>query len=191
MENINELNNLKEISNEDEKRHLNEDGVIICEPLEFEMEQIGEEDSLVEKQEKDDETQQNIALETQIESPEEIVLGEDNKENFELNDCFCNDVSIDEILVDYNGEIENFQREERLKMAKSRFDSIRCDRKVSVYAKTNSAGYIIELASDIFLNDFENWTKIDEGDGDKFVHPQISYFEDGLCDEQGNYNHKL
>jgi hypothetical protein len=74
---------------------------------------------------------------------------------------------------------------------KVKFDDLRCERRVSVYAKINKDGYITALASDIFLKNFEGWTKIDEGDGDRFVHPQVSYFEDDLVDNNGKFKYKL
>ena len=125
---------------------------------------------------------------------EEIILGGD-----ELEPCI-----FDEPLTDLNHDMLeqedlklNFEQdqivqdENILQHAKAYFDSIKCERKVSVYAKVNREGYITNLASDIFLKNFEGWIKIDEGDGDEYVHPQTSFFEDGLSDECGNYKHKL
>lgn len=65
------------------------------------------------------------------------------------------------------------------------------DEKISVYIKTNSDGYIIEVGSDIFIKDLTGWTKIDEGNGDKYAHAQSQYFDKPLVDELGNYNYKF
>lgn len=45
-----------------------------------------------------------------------------------------------------------------------------------VYVRTDSAGCIISVNSDAFLQDVEGWTQIDEGEGDKYHHAQGNYF---------------
>ncbi len=50
-------------------------------------------------------------------------------------------------------------------------------RKIGVYVKYDSEGKIIDVNSDIFLESYEGWTKIDEGYGDKYAHAQSQYFE--------------
>lgn len=60
-----------------------------------------------------------------------------------------------------------------------------------VYAKTDSAGSIISVNSDVFLPDTDGWTQIDEGEGDRYHHAQGNYLEDGLTNEFGIYRYKL
>lgn len=62
---------------------------------------------------------------------------------------------------------------------------------IEVFAKVNSEGYIVEIASSIFLKNTEGWKKIDEGFGDKFAHAQSEYFSTELTDENGNFIYKL
>ena len=76
-------------------------------------------------------------------------------------------------------ELENF------------YNSIGYERKVGVYVKTNAQGYIIDVKSDIFEKNLDGYVKIDEGDGDRYVHAQTCYFEEPLSDESGNYRYKL
>ena len=56
--------------------------------------------------------------------------------------------------------------------------------------KINDAGYITDVNSDIFIKEFEEWIKIDEGCGDKFAHAQSNYFKMPIVDESGNYQIK-
>lgn len=60
-----------------------------------------------------------------------------------------------------------------------------------VYVKTDSNSVITEINSDVFLDSVEEFTMIDEGNGDKYVHAQGNYLEHGLIDECGRYNYKL
>ena len=62
--------------------------------------------------------------------------------------------------------------------------------KIGVYIKANADGYITEVGSDIFIKDFTGWTKIDEGNGDKYAHAQSQYFEKPLINDNGAYNYK-
>lgn len=62
---------------------------------------------------------------------------------------------------------------------------------IGVYIKTNSDGFVTEILSDIFINNFGGWKKIDEGYGDKFAHAQTQYFDKPLKDSNGNYQIKL
>lgn len=71
------------------------------------------------------------------------------------------------------------------------FDSVKCCRKTGVYVKINSDGFITDVNSDIFIDNLEGWTKIDEGEGDKYDHAQSQYFDSPLIDEFGNYTHKM
>ncbi len=60
----------------------------------------------------------------------------------------------------------------------------------SVYIKTDSNGNITDINSDVFIEDTENWIKIDEGTGDKYAHAQGNYFSEGLITENGIYRYK-
>ena len=60
---------------------------------------------------------------------------------------------------------------------------------VSVYIKINEYNKIIAVNSDIFINDTENWLKIDEGTGDKYAHAQGNYFDKPLIDDRGLHNY--
>lgn len=64
------------------------------------------------------------------------------------------------------------------------------DYKIGVYVRTDSQNNIIEINSDIFIQDLTGWIKIDEGNGDKFAHAQSQYFDKPLVDDNGNYNYK-
>ena len=65
------------------------------------------------------------------------------------------------------------------------------DIKYTVYAKTNENGIITAINSSAFLTDTMDWTAIDEGEGDKYLHAQNNYLPDGLMDENGIFNYKL
>ena len=60
-----------------------------------------------------------------------------------------------------------------------------------INVKINKEGFVTHINSDIFISDFTDWEKIDEGYGDKFAHAQNLYFDKPLIDEQGNYIIKL
>ena len=62
---------------------------------------------------------------------------------------------------------------------------------IKVYVQTDSNSIITQIDSSIFLFNVEGWTKIDEGQGDKYSHAQGSYLEKGLVDNEGKYNYKL
>lgn len=64
------------------------------------------------------------------------------------------------------------------------------ENKISVYIKTDSNGNITDVNSDIFIEDTENWIKIDEGTGDKYAHAQGNYFSESLTTENGIYRYK-
>ena len=59
-----------------------------------------------------------------------------------------------------------------------------------VYIKKSTDNVIININSDIFLQDTTGWIEIDEGDGDKYAHAQSQYLEKGLMDEKGRFNYK-
>lgn len=64
-------------------------------------------------------------------------------------------------------------------------------RAVGVYVKVNEEGFVTDVRSDLFIENFDGWKKIDEGDGDKFVHAQACYFDKPLVDDLGNFQVKL
>ncbi len=55
---------------------------------------------------------------------------------------------------------------------------------IGVYAKYDENGNIIEVNSDIFIKNFDGWTKIDEGYGDRYAHAQSQYFNEPLFMKQ-------
>lgn len=60
-----------------------------------------------------------------------------------------------------------------------------------VYIKVNETHEITDVNSDVFIEkeDIPNWVKIDEGNGDKYVHAQGNYFEKPLRNEEEQYNY--
>ena len=71
------------------------------------------------------------------------------------------------------------------------YNNIKCDRVIGVYVKVNSNGYITDVTNDMFTKNLDGFIKIDEGDGDRFVHAETSYFEESITNENGNYRYKL
>lgn len=61
---------------------------------------------------------------------------------------------------------------------------------IKVYVKVDTNNVIININSDIFIKDTENWIQIDKGRGDRFAHAQTNYLENGIYDSDG-YNYKL
>lgn len=61
------------------------------------------------------------------------------------------------------------------------------DKPIGVYVKVNQDGFVTDVNSEIFIKDFTDWKKIDEGYGDRFSHPQGNYFNRLLLDENGKY----
>lgn len=61
----------------------------------------------------------------------------------------------------------------------------------SVYVKTNGSGYITAVNSSAFLADTTDWTKIGEGNGDRYHHAQGNYFPESIITEGGAYHYKL
>ena len=61
-----------------------------------------------------------------------------------------------------------------------------------VYIKINSEGFITDINSDCFIQNFTDWILIDEGFGDRFSHAQSQYFDYSIQDiyGTGNYNYK-
>lgn len=62
--------------------------------------------------------------------------------------------------------------------------------KIKVYIKTDSAGNITDVNSNIFISNLTSWIEIDEGAGDKYAHAQGNYFEKSLTDDNGIYRYK-
>ncbi len=61
--------------------------------------------------------------------------------------------------------------------------------KISVYIRINENKEIIEVGSNVFIEDFSNWIKVDEGIGDKYAHAQNQYLENPIINEDGEYNY--
>lgn len=49
---------------------------------------------------------------------------------------------------------------------------------IKVYVKRNDAGEIVQINSEIFIDNLEGWEYFDEGFGDKFAHAQSQYFDE-------------
>ena len=65
------------------------------------------------------------------------------------------------------------------------------EKPIGVYARVNTDGFITEINSDIFIDNFDGWVKIDEGFGDRFAHAQSQYFAEPIKNENGEYNHRV
>lgn len=61
----------------------------------------------------------------------------------------------------------------------------------TVYAKSNDAGYLTAVNSSAFLPDTTGWTKIDEGQGDRYMHAQGNYLPEPIYTDSGVYRYKL
>ena len=48
-------------------------------------------------------------------------------------------------------------------------------RPIGVYVKRNASGKVLEINSELFIDDLTGWEKIDEGFGDRFAHAQSQY----------------
>lgn len=118
---------------------------------------------------------------------QEINLGCEETEEEEELVLHKEDNSKDDFCVQQESMLKGKSKEE----LEEYYNSLSCERRVGVYVKTNSQGYIIDIKSDIFENNLEGYIKIDEGDGEKFVHAQTAYFEEPLCDINGQYRYKL
>lgn len=60
-----------------------------------------------------------------------------------------------------------------------------------VYAMVDERGRITAINSSEFLTDTADWTKVDEGYGDKYHHAQSNYLDKPLTDERGVHRYKL
>lgn len=61
---------------------------------------------------------------------------------------------------------------------------------IDVYIKIDESNSIIDVNSNIFINDLTNWIKIDSGTGNKYAHAQGHYFNKPLINENSIYNYK-
>ena len=62
------------------------------------------------------------------------------------------------------------------------------EEKIKVFVRINENNEIVEIGSNVFINDLTNWICVDEGYGDKFAHAQSQYLNKPLMNEQGAYN---
>ena len=60
-----------------------------------------------------------------------------------------------------------------------------------VYVRLDESNNIVEINSDAFIRNLIDWTKIDEGFGDKYHHAQGNYFDKPLFDEYSRYNYQF
>ena len=60
-----------------------------------------------------------------------------------------------------------------------------------VYVKIDEQSRIIAINSNAFLDNTENWTKIDDGIGDKYHHAQGNYFDKPIFTNDGVPRYKL
>ena len=65
------------------------------------------------------------------------------------------------------------------------------EEKYVAYVKTDAQSRIVAVNSSGFIADAADWTKIDEGAGDKYHHAQGNYFALPLTDANGTHNYKL
>ena len=60
-----------------------------------------------------------------------------------------------------------------------------------VYIKTDPQNRVTAINSDAFLTSTADWTQIDEGEGDRYMHSQGNYLPEPLMTMQGIYQYKL
>ena len=58
-----------------------------------------------------------------------------------------------------------------------------------VYIKIDEENNVIDINSNIFIEDLTGWILIDEGNGDKYTHAQGNYLPNPLL-TNGEYNYK-
>jgi len=63
------------------------------------------------------------------------------------------------------------------------------EEKIGVYIRVNKQNEIIEVGSNVFIENFDNWIFVDEGFGDKYAHAQNQYLEKPIIDDNGIYNY--
>ncbi len=64
------------------------------------------------------------------------------------------------------------------------------ERPIKVFVKRNHEQEIVEINSEIFIDDLTGWEFFDEGYGDKFALAQSHYLGSSICDESGKYLYK-
>ena len=64
------------------------------------------------------------------------------------------------------------------------------DNKIKVYVKLDENNVVVDIQSSVFLDNTENWIKIDEGYGDKYALAQTHYLSKWITDENGIFNYK-
>ena len=64
------------------------------------------------------------------------------------------------------------------------------NKKIGVYIRIDVEDNVIDVNSDVFIDDLSGWIKIDEGFGDKYAHAQSQYFDEPLMNELGVYTYK-
>ncbi len=60
-----------------------------------------------------------------------------------------------------------------------------------VYVQTDDLSRITAINSNAFITDLTDWTKIDEGCGDRYYHAQGNYFAKPIMTIGGVYHYKL
>ncbi len=48
----------------------------------------------------------------------------------------------------------------------------------------------MNINSNVFIRDYTNWIKVDEGNGNKYAHAQNGYLNKPLFNENGTCNYK-
>ena len=61
--------------------------------------------------------------------------------------------------------------------------------KIEVYIKINEKNEITEINSSVFVSKNDNYIKIDDGCGDKYVHAQNLYLEKPIISRNFEYNY--
>ena len=61
---------------------------------------------------------------------------------------------------------------------------------MKVFVKLDEAANIININSEIFIEDTSDWIEIDEGEGDKYSHAQGNYLSKPLRTSEGYYRYK-
>lgn len=123
---------------------------------------------------------------------DEILIDEIASQDAAMEEIVCSEGQTEEnVIIEEQCEKQNKLDEDEpvAGVKKGRYDHIKFNRKVGVYIKVNSQGFITDVGSDVFIENLEGWQKIDEGEGDKYVFAQTQYFGT-LVDEKGNYKFK-
>lgn len=62
---------------------------------------------------------------------------------------------------------------------------------IKVYMRYTEEYIVTSVSSDSFLVENTGWVKVDEGDGDRYMHAQGNYLPKPLMDEHDRYRYKL